>query len=1527
MTTLGYQTFSVFLGFNRASERAGNRFYPDGYKVRNRLYNEYLGNRSDEIHESAKQAAFDEALRRQEQFNLSRAERKKRERANNLKKSQQTFGSLSKSPSGGQDGYIQAKQLSNIISPLISNGLIRFGSDNWHGEYTALGLYETTSLATPDLKDTNDKLVFAGIEFLSNSSAPIVKRQGRNKDFSKGANKSGACHPIGFEGLTSSYAGTIAICEGAADGYLIHHYWKSPVAVALDAGNILKVARDLKSIFPKTKIVIVNDNDRKYANKDNGGVLAGMIASYELGCYFVTPDFSAFDDDSEAKDVHDLWLLAGGEAIIRLRDIVESVDSDTDIDALKLNYLGKPNFFKAVNEHVKSIYRPGNDEAFIQKLLKFAEPHLERLELTDNTFLEEIGINSLIKSLQKTFRNRALARHLNRQAFRLTQYIGRVHSDDKRDYPVADFDQLETNTLGLIGGMGTGKTEAIKRLAFSDPECRVLVISSRKALARGLAKRFGAVYYEDYKKMSFSERQKVRKIVAVSNSLDLMSLTGDEVFDYVIFDECDDNLFHLFSGTFNDSERETTLTIIRGLVKNARRVIFAQAHIVLMPRFLAQCGRDDIQFVVNSYKRYKGLPVTIYGSDQGLVSKLHEFAERRERTIVSCNTKERAQSLYEGLVKRFHDLKIGIITSATCYSDEAKIILAVINSGKTPDVDILIHSPYIGNGVSIDDLGFEHAVSFIKARKFGLGAPDASAQMMFRARLMKNLHVYIEPCINTPISTDPVFFLNKAIEGYLSAQITWSELSTGQPILTQPDSITYPSDDDELRARIKAFSEDVLTDFLKEIYAILCDMGCDVRFEDKASIPDKAKEDGSVTLIQGRKISSEKFVASVKSAKVITPDEYKAKKRRPESPDDPIEVARYEIEQDAAIGLKTLPESKQDEIIKVFAEGKGRRKMAQAAVGLLTEDEAKEVIAYNLQNKSPYSFKHFFGITWRIKRAALEMLGIQRVDNQIKHLWWEDGTFFIWDDLRQTEFYKLLCDNRDLITGTEWFGTIADKHPTEVETLVILKKVIKISEATGRRDELIKFEAGISDSYTGIDTQQVAQKIPLYIKDVKERVKSVPLVETDGGDANYGVTQFRRYKINVKGLRITEPDNPIASHVFSEFTAFLHIEKTDDGYGGDDSFEFTFDEWRKTPVFAWIAEHKDEINATGGLGLKIPKNKDMPSDRVLHSWLKGFGISLVAKRARKRDPLTAVKANKDETIRLYRPVFEEIIWDSLERHLQAGTLQYQPLVTRERDRRMGMPLKSVQLYQPEITHGTARRYIRHSIIEALGLRRNDKLKCFERVDDKWVELSDLVGMPWFNWALAHIDVVNEASLGAKIKAADAPMKNLIATLSSWVRAMKIDLKSKNVRASQLVDLKRVDFKGIENTGNAPTPNDKSADSEGWGHPNKDVGGENKPQQKQRRVKLHQASDKTLHRAWEIFDADMPDKSDDDGPAENEIVDCMLAMANENGGVVSLWGVAFRLDVTVTKVKRCIALIEGECPAIEYRNHIEHLVLY
>lgn len=103
----GYQTFSVFLGFNRASERADNRFYPDGYKIRNRRYNEYLGKYNDDTQESARQAALNEALRRQKEINLSRAEREAAEKARNLKKAQQTFGSLSKEPKGNQDGYIK----------------------------------------------------------------------------------------------------------------------------------------------------------------------------------------------------------------------------------------------------------------------------------------------------------------------------------------------------------------------------------------------------------------------------------------------------------------------------------------------------------------------------------------------------------------------------------------------------------------------------------------------------------------------------------------------------------------------------------------------------------------------------------------------------------------------------------------------------------------------------------------------------------------------------------------------------------------------------------------------------------------------------------------------------------------------------------------------------------------------------------------------------------------------------------------------------------------------------------------------------------------------------------------------------------------------------------------------------------------------------------------------------------------------------------------------------------------------------
>jgi putative DNA primase/helicase len=103
----------------------------------------------------------------------------------------------------------------------------------------------------------------------------------------------------------------IVVCEGWATGCSIHMATERTVVVAFNSGNLLAVARLMRSRYPEADIVIAADNDQ--FTDGNPGLAAGRAAAAEIEARMVYP---LFDDlDSRPTDFNDLHVLAGLDAV------------------------------------------------------------------------------------------------------------------------------------------------------------------------------------------------------------------------------------------------------------------------------------------------------------------------------------------------------------------------------------------------------------------------------------------------------------------------------------------------------------------------------------------------------------------------------------------------------------------------------------------------------------------------------------------------------------------------------------------------------------------------------------------------------------------------------------------------------------------------------------------------------------------------------------------------------------------------------------------------------------------------------------------------------------------------------------------------------------------------------------------------------------------------------------------------------------------------------------------------------------
>ena len=127
------------------------------------------------------------------------------------------------------------------------------------------------------------------------------------KLFLKGTPAGGAYTVIGKPSRT----GTVAIAEGFATAASIHMATGYCVVVALNAGNLVPVAKKIRAAMPNATIVLAADDDA--FTDGNPGVTAANAAAREVGGTVAVPIW--LDERGRGTDFNDLHLAEGLDAV------------------------------------------------------------------------------------------------------------------------------------------------------------------------------------------------------------------------------------------------------------------------------------------------------------------------------------------------------------------------------------------------------------------------------------------------------------------------------------------------------------------------------------------------------------------------------------------------------------------------------------------------------------------------------------------------------------------------------------------------------------------------------------------------------------------------------------------------------------------------------------------------------------------------------------------------------------------------------------------------------------------------------------------------------------------------------------------------------------------------------------------------------------------------------------------------------------------------------------------------------------
>lgn len=124
--------------------------------------------------------------------------------------------------------------------------------------------------------------------------------------FLRGGRVGGCFFPLGPVGEE------VCIAEGVATAATIHQASGFPVAAAFSAGNLLAVARALRTAHPGARIILCADDDAGSA--DNPGMRAAHAAALAIDALLAVPDFGTGRTDG-ATDFNDLARMRGDLAV------------------------------------------------------------------------------------------------------------------------------------------------------------------------------------------------------------------------------------------------------------------------------------------------------------------------------------------------------------------------------------------------------------------------------------------------------------------------------------------------------------------------------------------------------------------------------------------------------------------------------------------------------------------------------------------------------------------------------------------------------------------------------------------------------------------------------------------------------------------------------------------------------------------------------------------------------------------------------------------------------------------------------------------------------------------------------------------------------------------------------------------------------------------------------------------------------------------------------------------------------------
>jgi hypothetical protein len=553
---------------------------------------------------------------------------------------------------------------------------------------------------------------------------------------------------------------TFYVAEGIATGCSIIDLTcnRRTVAIAFNAGNLLPVAQSLRAAYPDCKLIFCADNDDRLDDDNtdsvdrNVGLRFAIEAAKMSGenCKVVMPYYlgfkTDFNDFAKTERLTDELLAKCEYPIITALDC-EGKDLNKCLDVLTYCalYLSDKNIIAQFSKY----------------FLKFNLFQDDLLQIKDINYA---FYNYLVEKLSKKKVDIETALD---GGFRIEPTI--INSDYLPEINW-EFGTEKNPRLYLIKSpLGSGKTTQLKSLIETAKrlKMRLVYIVPRKILSANMSRQLGIDDYQTVKAP--------RDSAYVSLVINSVGLITDDTREIVIIDESEQVFKQIVSNIISD--KKEVIQSIDSLLMRAKTIVCLDAHLsspITESFVTAALRRVDRQpratFIKNESKRFANRDMFLYAKESELLAKAAELLQQGKKLFIATNGIKKTYIIKHALKAACNDAKVFVLNSDNSQGNEAVEFVFNINE-KIQDVDVLITSPSLTSGVSIDDVQqhFDCVLGFFNSNT-GCGDALDAMQQIARVRYTRECHVWYENNFySLPIEPEKIIKGIKGMQAYVES--------------------------------------------------------------------------------------------------------------------------------------------------------------------------------------------------------------------------------------------------------------------------------------------------------------------------------------------------------------------------------------------------------------------------------------------------------------------------------------------------------------------------------------------------------------------------------------------------------------------------------------------------------------------------------------------------------------------------------------------------------------------------------------